>query len=221
MNELALRCVKLTVPLTFLAAVLLLFELGTGPLGIRQALRLTARMSLLLFLMAFIARPLHYLRPSSLSAWLLRNRKDIGIAFGLGLTAHILLIAWLLFSSASWMPAPVTMLDILIGGPGLVIVIAMTISSRAAIRKRMGRALWSSLHTFGQYLVWFIFTACLINSFSTKSPPHPAWHYLPFIIALWLAMALRILASLRRQLWRGNTTSISADDRRIEIGSHR
>ena len=178
-------------------------------------------MSLLLFLMAFIARPLHDLRPSSLSAWLLRNRKDIGIAFGLGLTAHILLIAWLLLRSASWMPAPVTMLDVLIGGPGLVIVIAMTISSRAAIRKRMGKALWSSLHTFGQYLVWFIFTACLINSFSTKSPPHPVWHYLPFIIALSLAMALRIVAWLRRQRWRGNTTSVSADDRRSEIGSHR
>lgn len=185
---------KAIVPATVAVAALVLFQLGVDNEGLRQALRATARFSLILFTLVYLAAPLHKLRPSSFSRWLMRNRTVIGLCFGLSISVHIALIVWL-FADHRWVvPDGIGPADWLIGMPGLVIVLLMVITSAQTRRRAMTARSWALLHRTGLHLVWFIYTACLIDSFTLKSPPNPAWHYLP-LIGLMLVMAgIRFLA---------------------------
>ncbi|MAN47122.1 MAG: hypothetical protein GYB49_08230 [Alphaproteobacteria bacterium] len=199
MNTFATRCIRLFVPATFLVMALVLLEFGTGDLGTRQALRATARLSLILFALVFVARPLHQLWPSPFSAWALRQRKTIGMCFGISLVAHIGLIIWLFVLHAPEKPEIVGFADLAIGIPGLLITMLMTVTSIRVIRRAMPGKTWNLLHSTGLYLVWFIFTACLINSLLTKSPPYPQWHYTPLIGLLIFIMTIRLLANRQFQ----------------------
>jgi DMSO/TMAO reductase YedYZ heme-binding membrane subunit len=106
----------------------------------------------------------------------------------LSLAVHIFLILWL-FVLHNWaIPAGIGLADFWIGIPGLVITALMVITSAKTLRRVMSVKTWSVLHRAGLHLFWFIYTACLIDSFILKSPPYPAWHYVP-LIALLLAMA--------------------------------
>ncbi len=76
---------------------------------------------------------------------------------------------------------------------------AMTITSFPRVRRKVSASSWKRLHTIGLYLVWFIYTACLVSSFVEKSPPYPAWHYTPLIGVLILAMLIRVLVAIQRR----------------------
>jgi methionine sulfoxide reductase heme-binding subunit len=194
----SLAVIKLMVPLTALVGAGILLNLGAENHGIREALRATARLSLVLFALAYIARPLHQLQPSDFSRWLLRNRATIGVCFGLCLSSHIFLILWLFVLQAPAIPNGVGPADFFIGIPGLVVVVMMAITSAKKVRRAMPPVWWNRLHRYGIHLVWFIYTACLIESFTAKSPPNPAWHYLPLIGILIAIFALRVGASMHR-----------------------
>jgi len=187
--------VQATVPLTFLLAAWIMSEHGSGEIGTREALRGTARLAFVPFVLAFIARPLNDLHPSGLSAWLLANRKTIGVCFGFCLSTHLGLILWLHYLSAPDIPEAVTVADFVIGGPGLFLVFVMLVTSMDGVHAAIGDRWWRGIHTFGQYFVWFIFLACLVESYGRKSPPYPASDYLPFIAILVAAMGIRLGAA--------------------------
>jgi DMSO/TMAO reductase YedYZ heme-binding membrane subunit len=184
------------VPLTFALAAWIMLEHGSGEIGTREALRGTARVAFIPFVLAFIARPLHELNPTRVSAWLVARRKTIGICFGLCLSIHLWLIFRLFYLSAPDIPEAVTLADLVIGGPGLFLVLVMLVTSAERVRAAIEPRWWRRIHTFGQYLVWFIFLACLIDSHDNKSPPYPASDYVPFIAILVAAMGVRLGAAL-------------------------
>ena len=61
--------------------------------AVRHALRLTARTSLALFLLAFAASSLRRLWPLPATAWLLRNRRHVGVSFAASHFIHLGLVA--------------------------------------------------------------------------------------------------------------------------------
>ncbi|HEX8062443.1 MAG TPA: hypothetical protein VF535_04430, partial [Allosphingosinicella sp.] len=65
---------------------------GGGVEGARAAIRLTARISLLLFLAAFLASPLHRLAAGRLTSWLRRNRRYFGLGFAWSHLVHLVFI---------------------------------------------------------------------------------------------------------------------------------
>lgn len=166
---------KSMIPATLLAGGIVLFEMGVSNEGLRQALRATARVSLPLFALVYLASPLHRLWPSDFSRWILRHRATLGVCFGLSISVHIVLILSLFIHDSGTIPAGITDADFLIGLPGLVLVAAMVVTSAQTIRRAMPARAWAALHRTGLHLVWFIYTACLIDSFSHKSPPYPSW----------------------------------------------
>ncbi|MCP5058122.1 MAG: hypothetical protein GY937_15560 [bacterium] len=188
--------VRALVPLTFLVAAWILLEHGSGETGTREALRGTARIAFVPFILAFVARPLDDLRPSPFSRWLVAERKTLGVSFGLSLSIHLWLILWLFYLSAPALPDVVTVADLTVGALGLAFVFAMVVTSLNRVRASMNPVLWKRVHAFGQYLVWFIFLGCLTDSFGHKSPPYPALHYLPFIGVLVIALGIRLGAIL-------------------------
>ena len=56
--------------------------------GTREAIRLTARTSLLLFSLAFVASSLHRLLPGRLTEWVLENRRMFGLGFAFSHLLH-------------------------------------------------------------------------------------------------------------------------------------
>lgn len=195
-NEAAL-VVGATLVNAALAAALLLI-VGTDSEGTELALRTTARVSFVWFILAFIASPLDQLRPSRLSAWLVRRRRALGVVFGLSMAIHVGFILRLFALHAPTRPPMVTDADFFIGIPGLVMVALLTVTSAHALRDRLGAIAWKRLHTAGIWVVWSIFFLCLVDSVGRKATNHPVLAYYAFIAVLLLALSLRIAAARRR-----------------------
>lgn len=172
---------------------------GTDSDGTELALRTTARVSFVWFMLAFIAAPLQQLRPSATSAWLLRRRRALGVIFGLSMAIHVGFILRLFALHAPARPPMVTDADFLIGIPGLVLVALLTITSLDALKRRLGPTAWQRLHTTGIWVVWSIFFLCLVDSVGRKTTAHPLLAYHAFIAVLLLGMAMRIAAARGRR----------------------
>ena len=180
------------VSLTLAASILVAGEAGRE--ATRLALRATARVSFVYFILAFVASPLARLRPGPFSGWLVRRRRAFGVAFGASMTIHVGCILRLYALYAPARPPMVTDADFLIGVPGLVLVGLMTVTSLVAVRRRLGPARWQRLHRVGIYAVWSIFFLCLIDSVGRKETAHPVLGYHLFVGVLLGAMALRLVA---------------------------
>ncbi|MEO8453269.1 MAG: ferric reductase-like transmembrane domain-containing protein [Gemmatimonadota bacterium] len=191
-GEVAMIAVATLVSLTLAGSILLAGEGGRE--ATRLALRATARLSFVYFILAFVASPLAHLRPGTFSRGLVRRRRALGIAFGASMTVHVGCILRLYTLYAPARPPMVTDADFLIGVPGLVLVALMTVSSLIAVRRRMAPAHWRRLHRVGIYAVWSIFFLCLIDSVGRKETDHPVLGYYLFVAVLVSAMALRFAA---------------------------
>ncbi len=188
--------IKAAVPLTFAVAAVILMVNGADSDGVRMALRATARIAWVLFIAAFVARPMAQLVPRPATQWLIRQRSLIGVCFGLCLLIHVALIVRLVVLAQPGWPTSIGDADIYIGIPGLVFVLAMVVTSHRHVRAAMRPAHWRLLHRVGLYLVWFIFLACLIDSMNRKAALHPAVQYLPFIAVTLAALGIRLWAMI-------------------------
>jgi DMSO/TMAO reductase YedYZ heme-binding membrane subunit len=202
MDRAATRDIAFIAAATVLNATiagLLLLTAGSGIDGTELALRTTARVSFVWFMLAFIASPLQQLRPSRASAWLLSHRRALGVTFGLSMSIHVCFIVRLFALHAPARPPMVTDADFFIGVPGLALVALLTITSLDALKRRIGSLAWQRLHTTGIWVVWAIFFLCLVDSVGRKETAHPVLAYYAFIVALLLGMAMRVIAARRVQ----------------------
>jgi len=191
-REAALIVAGTLLSLTFAGSILIA---GAGDReATRLALRATARVSFVYFILAFVAAPLVRLRPGVLTRWLLRRRRAFGVSFGASMTVHVFCILRLYSLYAPERPPMVTDADFWIGIPGLVLVALMTGTSVVAVRRRIAPAHWRRLHRLGIYAVWSIFFLCLVDSVGRKETGHPILGYHLFIAVLVSVMALRFAA---------------------------
>ena len=170
---------------------------GTGSHGVELALRTTARVSFVWFLLAYLASPLHALARGSLSRWLMRRRRALGVVFGASMTMHVAFILALFRIHSPERPPMVTDADFWIGIPGLVLVALMTATSFDALERALGPERWKKLHRTGLHVVWAIFFLCLVDSVGRKDAASPLLEYHVFIAALLAALVLRVVASRR------------------------
>ena len=185
--------------LSFALATTILIVLGTGSEGTELALRMTARLSFVWFILAFVAAPLQQLRPSPLSAWLVQRRRALGVTFGLSMAVHVGCILRLFVLYAPERPPMVTDADFFIGVPGLVLVALLTLTSLDGLKRRLSPTSWRRLHVTGIWVVWAIYFLCLVDSVGRKETNHPVLAYYAFIAVLLGALALRVVAARRSQ----------------------
>jgi len=181
-------------------ATTLLVLAGSDSAGTELALRTTARISFVWFMLTFIASPLQQLQPAPMSAWLLQRRRALGVIFGLSMSIHVGFILRLFALHAPARPPMVTDADFFIGIPGLVMVGLLTVTSLEALKQRLGAMRWRRLHTAGIWVVWSIFFLCLVDSVGRKSTDHPVLAYYTFIAVLLLGLGLRVWAARRRRV---------------------
>lgn len=98
------RLVFSIVGATALLVAFIVAIYGTEESGIRLWLKATGRTDTIPFAAAFIASPLHQIFPSKFSAWLVKNRRFLGISFAL---QHLLvhLPAVIMFLAIAKMPS--------------------------------------------------------------------------------------------------------------------
>jgi len=163
---------------------------GGGEPAVRALLRLTAGSSLALFVAAFAASGLHRLARRPLTAWLLRNRRWVGLSMALSHAVHLAAIATL---ASRWPGTGATIQPAtrIVGslGYGVLAVLVATSNDRAVAR--LGARRWRALHRAGCWFLWLVF----VLSYAPAAREQPR-HALA-LVTLAAVAALRAAHSLR------------------------
>lgn len=163
---------------------------GGGLNGWSSVVRTSAKTSLLLFTAAFVASSARVFWRTPATAWLLANRRYLGVAFAASHAIHLLGIVFV----ANLSPDFVLELPTLIfGGGAYVLLFAMAATSFDGAAAWLGRRRWHLLHKTGMYWIWFVFVA----SYTPRMLMQSAW-YAPMVALLFGAAGLRF-AAWRRQ----------------------
>ncbi|PJI45348.1 MAG: hypothetical protein CTR54_05170 [Rhizobium sp.] len=189
----------LTVTIILLAAVLVpFFLLDDVVASTRMIIRGTARTSLLLFLMAFVASAMVRVFPGWLTNWQRRNRRYLGLAFAVSHGLH--LVAIIAFARldpvAFWQVTNTSM--VVTGGLAYLFIAAMAATSLDRAPALIGMRAWSLLHRMGAWYIWLSFAV----AFGRRAAIDPA--YWPAMLLIAAALVIRILAwvRMRRQVLR-------------------
>lgn len=161
---------------------------GAGLDTVQRGLQATARMSVVLFALAFAASTLRRLWPAPPTAWLLRNRRYVGVSFALSHFVHLGLIASLVHYTPERFAAPQELVP---GAIAYAFLAAMTVTSFDGPAARLGKRRWKRLHLAGSWWIWFVFTA----KYSSYIPR--SFAYAAIAGALWAIAALRVIVWLR------------------------
>lgn len=182
-------------PIVFVAAVallamcaLVLIAYGTQEAGARAVIRSTARSSLVLFLAAFVASSARRLWKSEATAWLLRNRRQIGVSFAASHGLHLAGIVALATQSSESFWSQTSAVTLYGGGLGFLFVAALAATSSDAAVRWLGQPRWKLLHRVG---VWYLFGIFLL-SYGPAFLVKPS--YLPASLGVFTALGLRVAA---------------------------
>jgi methionine sulfoxide reductase heme-binding subunit len=162
---------------------------GLTELSVRMAIRATARVSCLLFLMAFVAAPLHRLWMTNFSQWLLQNRRFLGLSMAVSHGFHGVTIGALHIVTRGQHPqiSPLAVL-------GYVFITAMTVTSFPTTAKAIGRRAWRILHTAGMHYFWLAF----MMEFALRALS--SWIYFVLTVLVTLVMAVRLWPRPKRAI---------------------
>lgn len=163
---------------------------GTGEAGLRLTLRMSARISFVLFIATFLASPLHALAPGPVTEPLRANRRSLGLAFALAhCTAGVCLTTFLALYPDSFY-AVTYPLQRIGGTVGFLSIAAMVITSFNAMKQRMTARQWKLLHSVCLYFISINY----LVSFGRRVVLHCDPFYAPFLALLLVAFAIRLYA---------------------------
>lgn len=177
---------------------------GTDEAGIRMVIRATARTSVVLFTLAFVASALRRVWPSSLTRWMLRNRRQLGVSFAVSHYAHLIALFALGGWSAAGLYASAGPVLVIFGGIAYVFLTLMVITSFDRTAVWLGPTAWRRLHTTGAYYIWFIFALSYVpRAFESAL-------FWPFALLVIAALALRLAAPSLARRSRSTETRVQA-----------
>jgi len=152
----------------------------------RQAIRMSARISVFLFCMAFGASALHQLSKNPFTWWMRMNRRFLGISFAI---SHLIHLAFLILLQQNFHPVfnMAKTISLLGGGLAYVFVILMLLTSFPRFSKLLSSKSWTILHTAGGYWIWFIFMRSYFKRALTES------EYIAIVVMLVGVLLARIV----------------------------
>ena len=124
--------------------------------------RYSANLSFLYLFAAFSASALNLRFKNQTTKFLLRNRRYFGLGFALAHSFHLAALIYF-FSSTNDEPS---MVSIIGGGLGYLLMFAMAITSTDKMIRRLGNKNWRLLHTIGiNYLIGAFLFTFIANAF--------------------------------------------------------
>lgn len=160
----------------------LLLLAGGEEEGVRMAIRATARTTVAVFVLVFCTSPMRRRFKWDATAWLLRNRRYLGLSVAVSHGYHLAFILALYTMGAGDDTSIATVFG---GSFGFLLLFLMVATSNDASQRRLGRA-WRRLHLLGIYTVWIIFAV----SYFPAAPSQPIAAVVS--VALLAAMVLRL-----------------------------
>jgi methionine sulfoxide reductase heme-binding subunit len=159
--------------------------------GSRAVIRLTARTSLALFLLAFSASSLARLFPGAASGWLMANRRSIGLSFALSHSIHLAAILVLARTDYETFQRLTNVVTYISGGLAYILIALMVVTSFDTIAAWLGRRTWRSLHSIS---MWYLCLSFALNF--GKRIPLGVGYALP-VALIAAAIVLRLVAMRR------------------------
>ena len=141
--------------LTCIVAATYLLTTGIDDESIDFALRVSGRVAFAVLIVVFVARPLQQLLKAPWTAKLLRNRKQLGVAFAGIHTAHLGLILMRVNHVEGFETTDVVNLY---GGFVYAIILVMLITSFDGPARALGKKPWKALHKVGLFFLVYAFT---------------------------------------------------------------
>jgi methionine sulfoxide reductase heme-binding subunit len=179
-----------TISLVLLAASALAYGTAPGDTdGLRAIVRLTARMSLVLFLASFVASGLMRISPSAPARWLRRNRRQVGLGFAVSHAIHAVALVLLARRDPELFWQLTNVGNIISGGTAYLLIAAMAATSFNRTAALIGPTAWRRLHWLGAHYIWISFVVT-----NGKRVPMSLWYLVP-VVLLFAALALRIVAA--------------------------
>jgi sulfoxide reductase heme-binding subunit YedZ len=164
---------------------------GTGHEGVHVIVRATAGTSVLFFCAAFAASGLRRLWQNDATAWLVRNRRYVGLSFAVSHAIHLAAILTLVATEPGFAEGIKT-ITIIGGGTAYVLIALMALTSNDTAVRRLGRRRWRALHRVGLWIVFGIF----VNSYLGRAVENP--NYIPNAALLGVALMIRLWPSRAR-----------------------
>lgn len=131
--------------------------------GARRLIRLTARLSLPLFLLSFVASAWWRHWPGPMACAVMAHRRQVGLLFVTSHACHAVGIACLAAWAEPALWAELTPpISRWIGGAGYVAIVLMALTSFDAAVRWLGGARWQALHRTCAHVIWLVFLlSCL------------------------------------------------------------
>lgn len=150
--------VALSVPTPILVAVVALVMLtgtlvsvgGDSALGVGA--RLTARLTFVFFILAYLARPVWQRFHWAPARWALTNRRWLGLAAAISHSVHLSYVVGAQMAGGE----PIDLVTLLGGGLGFVLFWVLGLTSSDSATRSLGKG-WRWLHRGGIHYLWFIF----------------------------------------------------------------
>ena len=174
------------------AAIAYLLLAGPSEDNLQRTLIVTARLSLFLLLLVFVARPLRQLLPTPATMKLLRLRRLLGIAFAGVHTTHLGLILYRFNTVESFT------FDLAERATGMLtyaVIYVMFATSFDATTRMLGPRNWRMLHKVGIYWLFIAFAQTQLPE-SLDHLPDVNWWLVSLIAA---AIVIRLTAYLAKR----------------------
>lgn len=169
----------------------------------RAAVRLTARSSALLFLLAFGAAAATVLWPGKFTQWARRNRRYLGISLAASHTIHAFTFISLAGVNTRLGNEVLSAKMLVLGAIGYFFIYALAATSSDRAQALLGMRWWRRLHLVGTHWIWLQF----LISFHKHAADHPEdWIGVFLVLSV---MALRIAARLKRRQTSSIGTSLN------------
>jgi len=173
-------------------AVVILAAFGTGERGTAIALRVTGRLSFLLFWPAYAGAAIAALFGPRFGL-LARHGRDFGLAFAAAQLPHLALVGWIgWISHEPFVEAAMPFFAV-----GIVWTYVLALSSVERVYNALGPNLWRVLRNVGLEYIALVFFADFVIGPIQNGNRRPI-EYVPFAILLIAGPLLRLAALVRR-----------------------
>ena len=186
------RIPQLTVGLSLLCFAIIFSIGGFNEESTRQCIRLSAKVSVVLFSMAFSASAVQVLLRNSFTFWWRMNRKYFGISFSI---VHLIHLFFLLLLQQCFHPvfSLAKTSSLFAGGMAYLFLVLMLLTSFELFSKHLPHKQWRLLHTVGGWWIWAIFA----SSYFKRAIAEAA--YLPGALLVLGVAVVRVVAFVRKR----------------------